>query len=61
MIYRDTNELMIIPGARKEEEQPAKVTAPSFKQVRSNIIKYSVIHSLFVARKIHVQEKAKEA
>ncbi|KAG1177760.1 hypothetical protein G6F70_007089 [Rhizopus microsporus] len=29
---KDTNELMIIPGARKEEEQPAKVTAPSFKQ-----------------------------
>lgn len=52
---------MIIPGARKEEEQPAKVTAPSFKQVSSIIIKYSVIHSLFVARKIHVQEKAKEA
>lgn len=61
MIYRDTNELMIIPGAEKEEEQSVKVTAPSFKQVRSNIIKYSVIHSLFVARKIHVQEEEKEA
>lgn len=52
---------MIIPGAEKEEEQPVKVTAPSFKQVRSNIIKYSVIHSLFVARKIYVQEEEKEA
>ncbi|CEG67264.1 Putative ATP-dependent RNA helicase DHX8 [Rhizopus microsporus] len=29
---KDTNELMIIPGAEKEEEQPVKVTAPSFKQ-----------------------------
>ncbi|RCH91860.1 putative ATP-dependent RNA helicase DHR1 [Rhizopus azygosporus] len=29
---KDTNELMIIPGAEKEEEQSVKVTAPSFKQ-----------------------------
>jgi hypothetical protein len=34
---------MIIPGAEKEEEQPAKVTAPSFKQVNSNTLLNTVL------------------
>lgn len=60
--YRDSNDLIIIPGAEKKEESKEKTPTPSYKEVSQNCrrSKYVKYQPISLANKIHVEEKEKK-